>query len=64
MRIFNRLGQLVFEKVNFSPDIESQGWNGTFKSKKLPSDVYVYFIEVMCNNGVVVPIKGNITLIY
>jgi gliding motility-associated-like protein len=64
MRIFNRLGQMVFEKTNFSPDVESEGWNGTFNSKKLPSDVYVYFIEVMCNNGVVVPFKGNVTLIY
>ena len=64
MRIFNRLGQMVFEKTNFTPDVESEGWDGTFNSKKLPSDVYVYIIEVMCNNGVVVPFKGNITLIY
>lgn len=64
MRIFNRLGQMVFEKTNFAPDVESEGWNGTFNSKKLPSDVYVYIIEVMCNNGAVVPFKGNVTLIY
>ena len=55
---------MVFEKTNFTPDVESEGWDGTFNSKKLPSDVYVYIIEVMCNNGVVVPFKGNITLIY
>jgi gliding motility-associated-like protein len=64
MRIFNRLGQMVFAKTNFTPDVENEGWNGKFQSKKLPADVYVYFIEVMCNNGVVIPIKGNVTLIY
>jgi len=63
MRIFNRIGQLVYEKNNFAPDVETEGWNGTFHSKKLPSDVYVYFIEVMCNNGVVVSFKGDITLL-
>jgi len=64
MRIFNRLGQAVFERTNFAPDVESEGWDGTFYSKKLPSDVYIYFIEIMCNNGVVVPFKGSIMLLY
>jgi gliding motility-associated-like protein len=63
MRIFNRVGQLVYEKNNFAPDVETEGWDGTFHSKKLSSDVYVYFIEVMCNNGVVVSFKGNVTLL-
>jgi gliding motility-associated-like protein len=63
MRIFNRLGQMVFEKTNFAPESESEGWDGRFHSKNLPSDVYVYFIEAICNNGLVVKFKGDITLL-
>lgn len=63
MRIFNRLGQAVFEKVNFSPDVETEGWNGTFRSKKLPQDVYIYFIELICNDGKIFTVKGDITLL-
>ncbi|HRI20462.1 MAG TPA: PKD domain-containing protein, partial [Panacibacter sp.] len=32
MRIFNRLGQIVFEKINFAADIESEGWDGKYRS--------------------------------
>ena len=63
MRIFNRVGQMVFEKTNFAPENQSEGWDGTFHSKKLPADVYVYFIEAICNNGLVLKYKGDITLL-
>ncbi len=63
MRIFNRLGQIVFEKINFAADVASEGWNGTYRSKKLPQDVYIYFIEVICNDGKLFTIKGDITLL-
>ncbi|HEY6979242.1 MAG TPA: PKD domain-containing protein [Chitinophagaceae bacterium] len=63
MRIFNRLGQIIFEKKNFQADVESEGWDGTMHSKKLPEDVYIYFIEVICNNGTIIAFKGDIALL-
>jgi len=63
MRIFNRLGQIIFERTNFQADVESEGWDGTMHSKKLPEDVYIYFIEVICNNGSILAFKGDITLL-
>jgi gliding motility-associated-like protein len=63
MRIFNRLGQMIFERTNFQADVESEGWDGTMHSKKLPEDVYIYFIEVICNNGATITFKGDITLL-
>ncbi len=63
MRIFNRLGQPIFEKTNFQADVESEGWDGTMNSKQLPEDVYIYFIEVICNNGTIITFKGDITLL-
>jgi len=63
MRVFNRWGQLVFEKKNFSPNVESEGWDGNFNGKKAPVDVYIYTIEVICQNSQIVGYNGNVALI-
>ena len=63
MRIFNRWGELVFERKNFIANDASMGWDGTFKGKKAEMDTYIYTIELVCENSVIFPYKGNITLI-
>jgi len=63
MSIFNRWGQLVFEKRNFAPNDPSVGWDGTLNGRKVPMDVYVYLIEIICDNSTVIPYRGNVTLI-
>ncbi|WP_177224158.1 PKD domain-containing protein [Thermoflavifilum thermophilum] len=62
-RIFNRWGQLMFERDNFPIDDKSFGWDGTFKGAALPPDVYVYVTEMVCDNGEVFQLKGNVTLL-
>jgi gliding motility-associated-like protein len=62
-RIFNRWGQIVFERLNTGANNASDGWNGTIGGKAAPSDVYVYVIEVLCTNNTVIPVKGNVTLL-
>ena len=63
MRVFNRWGQIVFERKNFMANDPSAGWNGRRGSEPMPSDTYVYVIEFVCDNAMVIPFKGNITLI-
>lgn len=63
MRIFNRIGQLVFQKINFPADTESEGWDGTYYSKPVSPGVYMYFIEIICNNGVTFSFKGDVTVL-
>lgn len=63
LKIFNRWGEVVFEKSNFNPNDASAGWNGTFKGKPLSPDVYVYILQVLCENNSVLTFKGNIALI-
>jgi gliding motility-associated-like protein len=63
LRIFNRWGEVVFEKKDFPVNDPSQGWNGTFKGRKPIADVYVYQAEVFCDNGDLIKINGNIALI-
>lgn len=63
MRIFNRWGEIVFEKSNFPVNDATAGWDGKFKGKKPMADVYVYQVEVFCDNGDVIKLNGNIALI-
>ncbi len=63
LRIFSRWGNVVFEQNNFVPNNQSYGWNGKYKGKALQPDVYVFLIEVVCDNGQIFASKGNITLL-
>ena len=63
MRIFNRWGELVFERKDFVANESAAGWNGTVKGKPADQDVYVYLIEIICDNATVIPLKGNVALI-
>jgi gliding motility-associated-like protein len=63
MRIFNRWGQMVFEKRDFPANSASAGWDGTFNGRPAPLDVYVYTIEVVCDNAQVIGLNGNVTLV-
>ncbi len=63
MRIFDRWGELVFEKTNFLPNDANQGWDGTYRGKKLTPDVYVYIMEIICDNTHQFNMKGNVTLL-
>ncbi|HRP30525.1 MAG TPA: PKD domain-containing protein [Agriterribacter sp.] len=63
MKIYNRWGQLVFERRSFSANDASLGWNGKLNGQSLPPDVYVYMVEFVCENAQIVTMKGDITLI-
>jgi gliding motility-associated-like protein len=62
-RIFNRWGQLVFERKNAPLNTPSAGWNGTLNGVLLPPDAYVYMVDVNCDNGKTTTLKGDITLV-
>ena len=61
--IYNKWGEVVFERNNFSPNDPKMGWDGQIKGKPGFAEVYVYTAEVICENGVSFTYKGNTTLI-
>jgi gliding motility-associated-like protein len=63
LRIFNRWGQIMYERQNFQANDASAAWDGRFHGTALPPDVYVYIMDYVCENGVIVSQKGDITLI-
>lgn len=63
LRIFNRWGEVVFEQRDFPVNTQSAGWNGMYKGAKAKPDVYIYQVEVFCENGELIKFEGNVTLI-
>lgn len=62
-KIFNRWGEIVFSKNTASANNANDGWDGTYAGKKLGPDVYVYIMEVICDNNTIIPVKGNVAII-
>ncbi len=62
-KIFNRWGQMVFDKEGISANNPAYGWDGTLNGAPLQTDVYVYLLEVVCANNIIFPFKGNVSLI-
>lgn len=62
-RIYNRWGELVYERKEFKMNDASSGWNGTFKGQQLPPDVFVYSVEAYCASGEVFSWKGDVSLL-
>lgn len=63
LRIFNRWGEVVFQRQNVNVNDPGSGWDGRYKGRLLPPDVYVYVIDVICENQGMVSRKGDVALI-
>lgn len=61
-RVFNRWGRVMYERSNFAPNSSQYGWNGFINGKKADTGVYIYTVEVICENGTPYTLKGNVTL--
>jgi gliding motility-associated-like protein len=57
-RIYNRWGELVFKSVN-----KKEGWDGFYKGKLQPMDVYTYTLDVEFVDGEKAKKTGDISLL-
>ncbi len=62
-RIYNRWGQLLFERDNIQANDVANAWDGSYQGDKPRPDVYVYVIEALCELGDKIFIKGDVTII-
>jgi gliding motility-associated-like protein len=62
-RVFNRWGEVVFERSSFAPNSPLFGWDGRIKGVQGPPDVFVYTAEVVCENGSTYTYKGNVSIL-
>jgi len=59
MSIYNRWGERVF----YTPDALSEGWDGTFRGSKMNAGVYVYTAKTLNPQGELTIFQGNFTLL-
>ncbi|RYZ50292.1 MAG: gliding motility-associated C-terminal domain-containing protein, partial [Chitinophagaceae bacterium] len=62
-RIYNRWGELIFEKKNFAADDANAAWDGRHRGQRVPEGSYVFFAELTCNDQVFQH-KGTVTVVY
>jgi len=62
-RIFNRWGEMVFERTNFSPGDPAYAWDGKIRGKAASPDVFVYICEATCEKGYSSIFKGNVAIL-
>lgn len=61
-RVFNRWGRIMFERSNINANDAASGWDGRVDGRMADTGVYVYTVEVICENGTLYTYKGNVTL--
>ena len=62
-RIYNRWGELLFERDNIEINDASNAWDGSYAGGKPRPDVYVYIVDAVCETGEPIFIKGDVTII-
>jgi PKD repeat protein len=63
--IYNRMGNKVFERKDFEPNIATLGWDGTVKGNTYgnSTQAFVWYVEAVCEQGNIVTSKGTVLLI-
>jgi len=62
-RIYDRWGEVVFERSNMTVDDRTQGWDGRKAGRLLSPDVYVYTVDAVCDTGEPIKWQGNVMLL-
>jgi gliding motility-associated-like protein len=63
LQIFDRWGEMVWERYNFPPNDPFQGWDGYFHEELMDPAVFVYVANVKFINGQSRIFSGDVTLV-
>lgn len=62
LRIYDRWGNLVFDRINPKINQAHDGWNGLYKAQVLNPGVFVYSYSILSPNGDHIIRSGDLTL--
>ncbi|MBK7939874.1 MAG: gliding motility-associated C-terminal domain-containing protein [Lewinellaceae bacterium] len=62
LRIYDRWGELLFERTDFPLNTESLGWDGRYRGKDLGPSVLVWVAEFEFPDGTTITKYGDVTL--
>lgn len=63
MRVYNRWGQLIYERENVPPNDVAVGWDGKYQGQLCAPDIYMYYVNGICNSGKEILVKGDVMII-
>ncbi len=63
MEIFDRWGALLYQRTDFKPNYETDGWDGIHRSKRMLPGSYRYHITVEFIDGIRKSYAGFITIV-
>ena len=63
LSIYDRWGELVFQKTNFPANDPALGWDGSCRGKACAAGMYIYYVELAWLDGRVDIYKGDVTLL-
>ena len=67
VQVFDRWGELVFERGDLSPSANpdfATGWDGRLNGRIMNPGVFVYLVEVAFEDGVSLLFRGDVTLLH
>ncbi len=63
LRVYDRWGELVYERSNISPFDNKTGWNGVFRGQAMNPAVFVYYTEILFADNQTKEYAGDVTLL-
>jgi len=63
VRVFDRWGELVYERLDIEANNRELGWDGTFKGEEMNAATFVWYAEVEFSDGFSEVYQGDVTLI-
>jgi hypothetical protein len=63
MQIYDRWGELVFERKNLPPNEPILGWDGRWNNRPVDLGVYVYVVQLEIIDGSIQTRKGDVTVL-
>ncbi|MEZ4919857.1 MAG: gliding motility-associated C-terminal domain-containing protein [Saprospiraceae bacterium] len=63
LQVFDRWGQLVYNRQDFAPNDASVFWDGTVRGEQLPPNVFLYYVQLEFKDGRTEEIRGDVTLV-
>lgn len=62
-RIYDRWGNLVFERSNFSLNDEQAAWDGMYRGQILDNGIYLYVTEIRFNDQAIETFVGDVAIV-
>ncbi len=63
LRIYDRWGSCLFDKMDFKPNDPAEGWPGTYSGKPVAPGVYLYVTELEYLDGTREVLTGSVTVV-